>query len=217
MNKLKIVSFEDEKYGKRLGEMDLDFNPTTLTHGHQIEFHDDGPPNTAAPESKYKKTGPESLSFDILFDGTGVADGSKVSVNARIEQFKKLAYYYNGSSHEIPYVIIIWGAFINFKGRIKSLEIKHTHFDFKTAQPIRSKLTVSFTKSIDSETETKERGQNSPDLTHVRTVKAGDILPLMCQDIYGDSKMYLQVAKINGLTDFRNLKLGSEISFPPLK
>ena len=35
--------------------------------------------------------------------------------------------------------------------------------------------------------------------------------------IYGDASLYLEVARVNKLNDFRNIKAGDRISFPPLK
>jgi nucleoid-associated protein YgaU len=57
----------------------------------------------------------------------------------------------------------------------------------------------------------------SPDLTHVRLVKAGDNLPSLCDAIYGDPQMYLKVAEANGIDDFRRLVPGTRIFFPPLE
>ncbi len=57
---------------------------------------------------------------------------------------------------------------------------------------------------------------SSPDLTHVRTVQAGDTLPLLCTSIYGSARHYLLVARHNGLDDFRQLQPGQQLQFPPL-
>ena len=48
------------------------------------------------------------------------------------------------------------------------------------------------------------------------TVKAGDELPLITYDIYGDPHYYLEVARANKLTDFRNLRAGTTLHFPPV-
>ena len=214
MAKLKIESYKDEKLGAKLGSMELMFNPSTLSLSHSIDYHDEPAPNRSSPEARYKKTEPEILSFEILFDGTGVAT-EPITVNEKIETFKELTYYYIGDTHQTPYVNVIWGD-INFKGRLKSLDIKHTLFDTE-GTVLRSNLTVSFTNTMDLETEAKESDRQSPDLTHVRSVKAGDTLPLLCNEIYGDPGLYLKVARINGLTDFRNLQPGTEVTFPPIK
>jgi hypothetical protein len=47
-------------------------------------------------------------------------------------------------------------------------------------------------------------------------VVAGDTLPLLCFQIYQESKYYVEVARINRLDDFRNLEPGRQILFPPL-
>jgi nucleoid-associated protein YgaU len=57
----------------------------------------------------------------------------------------------------------------------------------------------------------------SPDLTHIRLVKAGDTLPEMCFNIYGDPRYYLDVARQNRLDNFRKLEPGTRIFFPPIE
>ena len=76
---------------------------------------------------------------------------------------------------------------------------------------------VKFKGSIEEKKRVAKENNNSPDLTHRRTVKAGDTLPLMCYQIYGDSKYYLQVAEVNDLGNFRSLTPGQNILFPPLE
>ena len=39
----------------------------------------------------------------------------------------------------------------------------------------------------------------------------------MSKKIYGDSKYYLEVARVNQLTNFRKLTPGQELLFPPLE
>ena len=48
------------------------------------------------------------------------------------------------------------------------------------------------------------------------TVKPGDELLLITYDIYGDPHYYLQLARANRLTDFRTLRAGTTLNFPPL-
>lgn len=65
--------------------------------------------------------------------------------------------------------------------------------------------------------EAVEERNSSSDLTHYRTVKKGDTLPLMCYRIYGHSKYYWQIAKVNGLSNFRELQPDNELFFPPIE
>ena len=82
--------------------------------------------------------------------------------------------------------------------------------------PLRADAKVTFKEYLSPEAIKLLANKNSPDLTHIRTVKAGDHLPLMCYHIYGHSKHYVEVAAINNLTDFRALEPGTQIVFPPL-
>jgi nucleoid-associated protein YgaU len=82
---------------------------------------------------------------------------------------------------------------------------------------LRANVTLKFKENIDFKTKLKMAQMSSPDLTHVRTVKAGDTLPLMTYRIYGDSSWYPEVARFNNLRHFSAIKPGDEIHFPPLK
>ncbi len=62
-----------------------------------------------------------------------------------------------------------------------------------------------------------EANRQSPDVTHIITIKHGDSLPALCYRVYNNTTYYLDVAQFNELTDFRNLKIGSRLIFPPLK
>jgi hypothetical protein len=62
-----------------------------------------------------------------------------------------------------------------------------------------------------------EQSRQSPDVSHQIEIKEGDTIMSLCEEIYGDSKYYIEVARINGLKSIRNLKLGSLLYFPPLK
>ena len=84
-------------------------------------------------------------------------------------------------------------------------------------KPIRAVAKVKFKASIEELKRAAKENKSSPDLTHTRIVKAGDTLPLMCERIYGEAHRYAQVAKINGLANFRKLTPGQKILFPPIE
>jgi LysM repeat protein len=82
-------------------------------------------------------------------------------------------------------------------------------------KPLRAKLSTSFIGFMKPKDQNAASRQ-SPDLTHIITVKSGDTLPLLCQKMYGDSSLYLQIAQTNGLVNFRYLIPGTELLFPPI-
>jgi len=83
--------------------------------------------------------------------------------------------------------------------------------------PLRAVITAGFADSSDDTTRVALEQNQSPDLTHVRLVKAGDNLPSLCYKIYGDSSYYLDVARVNRIDQFRKLEPGTKIFFPPLE
>jgi nucleoid-associated protein YgaU len=82
--------------------------------------------------------------------------------------------------------------------------------------PLRCKLTTQFTQYLSAEKLQLKARKSSSDMTHRRTVVAGDTLPLLCFKIYQDSKYYIDVARANRLDSFKNLEPGRQIFFPPL-
>lgn len=149
-----------------------------------------------------------SFKMVLYFDGTGIV--SKEKVADQIKKIRDLVYKFNGDIHEPNYLHVHWGIQVLFEGRLKSWNVNYTmlHMD---GYPLRAEVTVVLVKALSAKGK-----KNSGDLTHVRTVLDGDNLPLMCHRIYGDSSHYLMVAKYNGLTNFRDLKPGQKVSFPPL-
>ncbi|MDE2387601.1 MAG: peptidoglycan-binding protein, partial [Betaproteobacteria bacterium] len=121
---------------------------------------------------------------------------------------------YRGAKHEAPIVQLKWGGLL-FYGRVESLQFDYTLFK-PSGIPLRAKVSLTFIEYQSSEEISKEAAQESPDLTHLIEVKAGDTLPLLCYRIYQDCDYYIDIAKINRLADFRNLKPGTKLRFPPL-
>lgn len=86
-----------------------------------------------------------------------------------------------------------------------------------SGEPLRAKLQLEFDSFMTNEEEALRANRSSPDMSHLVEVRAGDTLPLLCYRIYRDSSYYLDVARHNNITDFRNLEPGSKLHFPPLR
>ena len=97
-----------------------------------------------------------------------------------------------------------------------SAEITYTLFR-GDGYPLRAKVKATFAENVEDTLRVAEERRSSPDLTHQRLVARGDHLSLMTSRLYGDPKHYLQVAAANGLTNFRRLRVGQALLFPPLR
>lgn len=235
--KVKIDTYEDASYNKikKSGAFKAMINPTGFSFTRKNEYNTTQPSGASAGEQKFDKTSSPSLQLEFLFDGTGVTKDnpgnklvnkikeglgkkdpfSKKSVTDQLYDFYEATGNYDGTIHKPYNVIIIWGKF-EFKGILNEFTIDYKLFN-NDGTPLRAIGKANFGGSISKELAAKIANTSSPDLTHKRTVQDGDTLPLMTERIYGDSKYYLEVAKANGLVNFRQLKPGSELYFPPIE
>jgi phage tail protein X len=168
---------------------------------------------TTNSRMEFKKVKPGDLTLSFFIDGTG-ANGRMDDVRARIAQFQ-LVTGYNGSIHRPNYLKVVWGTLQVKRCVLKSASIAYKLFR-PDGVPLRAVISATFTDNSDDTTRVAMAEDTSADLTHVRVVKGGDTLPLLCYRIYGDPQQYLFVAAANGLDDFRRLRPGMTLHFPPL-
>lgn len=164
-----------------------------------------------------------TINLSLLIDGTGAitppAEAGKLTsgfVAKQIDDFKNIAVLYSGKDHSTKPLKIFWGKALSYKVQLTKLNINYTLFD-RSGNPLRAKLDCTFEGFQNWDEVKKKFKDQSPDLTHVRTVKAGDTLPLMCYRIYKDASYYPQVAKANKLRSIMDIQPGQRIYFPPLR
>jgi hypothetical protein len=232
LEKIIITSYKSAKFGKEneisSGKFTVLVNPEGYTRSYKIKYKDQQASGTKAQQMKFEKVEPEDIEFDFLFDKTGALPGTfkatddagiqqegKDGVWPDIEQFKKVVYDYKGEIHQPPYLTIQWGELI-FKCVLREMSINFKLFR-PDGTPIRATIKAKFTSTVENELRVRAQKDKSPDITHSRIVKSGDKLPMMCYEVYGEPGYYLQVAKANNLTNFRNLPAGLQIFFPPIE
>jgi nucleoid-associated protein YgaU len=219
LEKLKLVAYSDPEFSEKVadGEFSTLINPEKYAYQYKIEQNEDQAPGTSAAPTKFNKKLPEELDLDFLFDRTGIVEGkgsTEDGVIDDIEHFKKVILNYNGEQHKPNYVMISWGSLL-FKGSLVEMTVEFKLFR-PDGTPLRALAKAKFKGFVEDDLRAAKENRSSPDLTHYRIVKAGDNLPLMTQRIYGDPKYYLEVARVNKLINFRNLKPGQAIYFPPI-
>ncbi|MEL6132139.1 MAG: LysM peptidoglycan-binding domain-containing protein [Bacteroidota bacterium] len=222
---MKIVGYKKPTYkdSEKIeeGEFTVQINPENYAQTFEIEYDEDQAPGTSDKLPKYNKTKPQVLEFEFVFDSTGAVPGttdeqrtSAFGVLETIDQFKKVAFSMDGETHQPPFLILSWGTLL-FKCVLTGMTLTYKLFR-PDGTPVRAVIKAKFQGLIEDALRVAKENKQSPDLTHVRVVQAGDTLPLMCETIYGDPKYYLEVARINKLINFRNLRIGQKIEFPPL-
>lgn len=196
-------------------------NPKGYEHSFTIAYTKDKGIGSSAPEPKYAGTNPDKINFKIWIDGTGVVrdrDSSNSEplgdVKTQLTRLNDVVYKYNGVDHEPNVVRLLWGSML-FYGRLASMKVAYKLFK-PNGQPLRAEVTLSFTGFVSKVEEALKAKRSSPDLTHVVEVKSGDTLPLLCNRVYKDCSYYLAIAEVNGIDNFRDIKPGQKLRFPPL-
>lgn len=223
LEKMLILAFDSSESAESGGRAEAKdsfealINPETYTLDYKLKFSGSGQgQGTSGKQLKYEYTEPEEMTVEFLFDNTGIIDGKPHdSITDDIKKFKQVLAEYKGDAHEPRHFKLVWGENSIFKGRVTEISITYKMFK-PDGTPIRAVAKVKFKSSIEEQKRAAKENKSSPELTHIRKVKAGDTLPLMCYRIYGDPKYYLEVAKTNNCSNFRFLKQGQDIVFPPI-
>ena len=204
-------------YGEKFEVM---LNPSSYKQTQTIRYNKKQAQGDVEPDPNFRAVNPRKVNFSIIIDGTGVVNlpipgvGSP-DVKTQIDQLNKIVYKYDGDRHEPNHVRLLWGS-LKFYGRLESMTINYKLFSPR-GKPLRAEVAMTFVSFLTGREENLITNDRSPDMTHIVEVKAGDTLPLMCSRIYGNGAYYKQVARINNITDFRSIKPGTTIHFPPIR
>lgn len=223
LEKLKILAFKDpdRKRPAIPPAFPVLINPESYGLEHAVEYEvDETVRATNGDESTttlpYKKTPPNTFSCQLILDATGILDGiRRPDVVAETELFKKFLLGVDSDTHDMKHFTLIWGTLI-FKGRVTSLNYKYKLFT-PDGRPIRASAEVTFKGSFSDKLGDLINNLLSPDLTHRRTVRVGDNLANLCQEVYGNLDHVQAVARANELSSYRSLPVGRELAFPPVK
>lgn len=124
-------------------------NPETYTLEYKVKTSTSQGQGTSSAQSKFEYILPEELTFDFLFDNTGLIDGTAKpdGVFDDVDTFRKLLTGYRGDSHEPYHLKLVWGNLV-FKGRAIEVGITYKLFN-PDGQPIRAVVRVKFKGSVE--------------------------------------------------------------------
>jgi hypothetical protein len=216
--KLKIEAYSDPACTTNVGQpLDVMFNPENYERNYSVDYKDSKVIGENNKTLLFQGVKGSDMSLKLVADGTGIVALPKgiTDVDAYIKKIKDLVYSYVGSEHRPSYLKIVWGS-LSLICVCKGLKISYKLFK-SDGTTLRAEIVLNLSETVDFKTKAKEAKKSSPDLTHIRTVNAGDTLPLMTFKIYGDSSYYMDVARINGLNSILNIKPGDQLYFPPIK
>lgn len=222
MEKVKIHAYKDKDFQTKVSKdpLLLPVNPESFSRTLKLESKEQQGQGNQGSNPDYVLTLPEELSFEFIFDGTeaiegyAFADPNDKTVKRQLEIFLGTVYNMNGDIHTPYFLHVQWGQLM-FPCVLSNLDLNYNMF-LANGDPLRIKVNATFKQYISPKERVAKEKKKSPDLTHIRQVKAGDRLDLMTNMIYKDSKYVTQIAKANALTTIRKIKPGKDLVFPPL-
>lgn len=185
---------------------------------------------TEGGSSPLKSTGQnnQQYSFKLFFDATGASPSAGIlgqnitslvsqaagGVDILINQFKQTVFTIEKNTHTGTRVLVIWGT-NRFIGKVASFTVNYKLFD-RAGRPLRADVDIKMVEDDPLTIQSLVQKLESPDVTKTYTVKAGDTLTLLAKKMYEDESLYLEIARINGLTNYRKLTPGQVLVFPPI-
>lgn len=201
------------------------YNPTSFSQTLGAQYSKKETSNPAESILELRRISNKTVSFKLLFDGTGASPGSNLiganstsllasatkGVDLVIEYLSKAVLGLNKEKHDANDLTLIWGVY-KMQARVDKMTVNYILFD-RIGRPLRAEVDISFTQIGDPQSIFSKF--KSPDVTKTYTVKAGDTLPLIALREYDDESFYLEIAKVNNLKNYRRLEPGMTLVMPP--
>lgn len=219
MEQMRIFAFRDDKFTQEHEKKGfaLSINPESLNFEKGIVYQEDQQLGATGGGNTFERYEPEKLSFSFTVDATGVVENVDATDNAytKVKEIEDILYSYNEEGHRPSYLVVAYGEIL-FKGQLSSMKVDYTLFN-NDGIPLRATVNLGLTGFRGSEEDKKKFSKLSPDMSRLIVLKENDTLANLCHLIYGNSRLVAQVARFNNLNGFREVPVGAELLFPPLK
>lgn len=205
------------------GEIDCQFNPSSLAISKENEWESTQSTNFNAPFLRFAGGKNATYSLDLFFDSYGGSD--VVDVRSYTNQLLALALRGGGNAmFKVPYasppfVKFIWGKIVLFTAVVKQVEIKYTFFS-PDGYPIRATASVVFWQNdllgLSDDLIPAQNPTSRTDARKTRRVYAGQRLDKIAHEEYGDARHWRTLAEANGMDDPNDLQDGQLLVIPTL-
>ena len=202
-------------YGAAKDTFTVMINPEQMRHEQKLCYDRTKAQGQKGQEIRFAAVTADKVAFDIVLDATGVVRQQEEdeSITEQLRKLRSIVYELGDKAPQPSHVRLLWGTFLFF-GRLESLTTNFTLFK-PNGEPLRAKLSLAFVGSVrHDKKELKDNGVNN-NLVQTVQVRAGDTLPLLCEQILGDASCYLEVASQNDLDCLHPLEPGMQLEFSP--
>lgn len=248
IDKMRIEVFETNDYTKDPKKtIFVQLNPEKYTIKNNVVFSEGQPMGATGNDLKFNKIEGEEVTFEFLFDSSGVVPPGKIKDGKGATSFlDKAGEVFDALKPVVvnPFdeVKSVEQDLEDFKNLLLGYNGKTHHTSYlqllwggyslqcrlkgmeveyylfrKDGKPIRAKAKCTFKGTVAYKIMLAEQKKSSPDLTHEREIEMNDRLTLVSESIYENPNYYIDVAQSNAILSFRNIRLGEKIVFPPIK
>ncbi|MBB6369151.1 hypothetical protein [Chryseobacterium shigense] len=248
IDKMRIEVFPTKDYAEPPNEtIFVQLNPEKYTMKNNVVFCEGQAMGTTGSDLKFNKIEGEEVTFDFLFDSSGIVPQGKTvkgkgtdsltgTLSAIGESLKPAYVDPFGEVESVEKQVEGFkDSLMKYDGKSHqtpylkllwggyslSCRLKSMDIEYylfrKDGRPVRAKVKCLFKGTVKYELMVAEQKKSSPDLTHERTIQMNDKLPLLAESIYESDDFYIDVAKSNKLLSFRNINTGQKLKFPPVK
>jgi hypothetical protein len=202
------------------GRLEVLFNPTEYSIDRETTFAEVAIPGLDSPVLQYVRGNGDKMTFELFLDVTDtMQDGKVVTGQSVRESFVRpleLLMLQHEKLHAPPPVQILWGKEVVMESAVATtLSVKYTLFD-SAGLPVRATANLTLREHRSAAAQLAERHLQSPDLTNVATVRAGDTLPAIAFREYGDATLWRPIAVANAIANPLALAPGESISVPKI-
>lgn len=210
------------------------YNPQNYTIQRGVRYSEQAGLDTNAPSVQFINGSAETLQMELFFDtfsagaevGGSAADTAKFAGNSALPSLAKQLdvrkytskvydlMLIDPSKHVPPLLKLEWSS-LQFEGHLIACKQTFTKFN-ERGVPVRARLDCTFRQYIKPSEIAKLEPVGSPDTTKFRTVTEGDSLWAIAAREYGQSEMWREIARANGIENPRLLDSGTVLIIPAL-
>ena len=185
------------------------FNPPEYQLTRSAEYADVGIPGLGSSPVQFIRGRSQTLDTTLLFDTTDTG----VDVRAYTGLVVGLTAL-NPHTHAPPRLLFLWGS-LAFPCVLVHVTQRFTQFD-PVGLPLRAELSVTLQGNDALETLLASIPLESADKTKMRVVRAGETLPSIAAEEYGDGGRWRPIAQASGVDNALRLHPGQVLTIPVL-
>lgn len=202
------------------GELECQFNPSSLTISKTNVWEYEKSPAYNAPSAKFAGGEPATFSLSLFFDTYSMADSDEKDVRFYTNQLLQLTLRGGGRAmykvpSDPPKVTFQWGKIELFSAVVESVQVTFTMFDSE-GRPIRAKADVTFRQKEKwgDDMIPAQNPTSRTDPRKTRIVHSSQRLDQLAYEEYEDPRHWRTIAEANNIDNPFHLTDGQILSIP---